>query len=214
LIFFSCTGQNNAVFTPVPDDEYYRNEIEIIDIRNITETRDEGYLPDWLRAFFSGGLQEVEKINAYYDKFVFIATNEGFNFTALNIWANNFSHVKDFSIIATKRIERRMIASASLYPDDEYGMFFETMVKKANNAEYPGVIKEDTYWVKFLNNNDNISNNTDTEIYNFFILLTIDRIKLEAVISGLMSETMAVVTPTEPQRTAINRLRLYFYQGF
>jgi hypothetical protein len=112
-----------------------------------------------------------------------------------------------------------MILSASLYPDDEYGMFFETMVKKAYSAEYPGVLKENTYWVKLLNNGDNLSNNdgivnANTEIYNFFILLTIDKIKMESVISGLMAETMAVVTPTDAQRISINRLRQYFYQGF
>jgi hypothetical protein len=104
-----------------------------------------------------------------------------------------------------------MILSASLYPDDEYGDFFEIMVKKAFNAEYQGVLKEDTYWVKFLNNDDSIS---DTEIYNFFILLTIDKIKMESAISGMMANTMAVVTVTDPQRIAINRLRSYFYQGF
>jgi hypothetical protein len=214
LIFFSCTGQNNAVFIPVPDAEYYKNEKEIIDINNITETRDGGAnisLPDWLRAFFNGGIEEVEKINSYYGKFVFIARNEGINFSALNIWANNFSQVKDFSIFAARRIENRLILSASLYPDDEYGMFYETMVKKAYSAEYSGAQKEDTYWVKFLNNDDNISN---TEIYNFFILLTIDKIKMESAVSGMMAETIAVVTPTDAQRISINRLRQYFYQGF
>jgi hypothetical protein len=104
-----------------------------------------------------------------------------------------------------------MILSASLYPDDEYGNFFEIMVKKAYNAEYSGVLKEDTYWVKFFNNDDSISN---TDNYNFYILLTIDRVRMESVISGMMAETMAVVTPTDPQRAAINRLRLNFFQGF
>jgi hypothetical protein len=219
FLLFSCAGRNNTGFVPIPDNEYYKHEQKIIDISNITETRDGGYLPDWLRAFFNGGIEEVERIDAYYNKFVFIAGNEGVNFFALNIWANNFSQIKDFPIFAAKRIEKRMILSAVLYPDDEYGVFFETMVKKAYNAEYPGVVKEDTYWVKFSDNGDNILNNgesanANTEIYNFYILLTIDRMKLEPVISGMMAETMAVVTPTDAQRTSINRLRQYFYQGF
>ena len=224
FILFSCAGRNTTGFIPAPDIEYFKQEQKIIDISKITETRDGGanlYLPDWLRAFFSGGIEEVERIPAYYDKFIFIAGNEGNNFSALNIWMNNFSQVKDFSIYAAKRIERRMILSASLYPDDEYGLFFETMVKKAYNAEYPGVLKEDTYWVKFSDNGDNILNNgetgianANTEIYSFFILLTIDKIRMESVISGIMADTMAVVTPNDAQRTSINRLRQYFYQGF
>jgi hypothetical protein len=214
LILFSCAGRNNTGFVPVPDFGYYNHEEKTIDINSITETRDGGYLPDWLRAFFNGGIAEVEKLDSYYNKFVFIAGNEGVNFPALNIWANNFSQVKDFPVFAAKRIEKRMILSAVLYPDDEYGKFFETMVKKAYNAEYSGVLKEDTYWVKFSDNGDNILNNGTAEVFNFYILLTIDKIKMETVISVMMAETMAVVSPIDAQRTSINRLRQYFYQGF
>ena len=216
-LFFSCASQANTVFVPVPDAEYLKKPEERNNIDNIIETKDGGYLPVWLRTFLDGGIREVEKINSYSGKYVFIAVNEGTNFSTLNIWANYFSQTKDFSIFAARRIEKRMLLSASLYPDDEYGSFFETMIKKAYNTEYPGVLKEDTYWIKSLNND--ISNNggianTDTEIYNFFILLTIDKVKMESVISDMMAETMAGVTPTEAQRVSINRLRQIFFQEF
>jgi hypothetical protein len=217
LVFFSCAGQANTVFAPVPDAEYHKNEREIININNITETKNGNYLPDWLRTFINGGIAEVEKIDSYYGKYVFIAINEGVNFSTLNIWANYFSPAKDFPIFAARRIEKRMILSASLYPDDEYGSFFETMIKKAYNAEYSGVLKEDIYWIKLFN--DDISGNggivnADTEIYNFFILLTIDKVRMESVISSMMAETMAGVSPTEAQRVSINRLRQIFFQEF
>jgi hypothetical protein len=217
-LFFSCAGQTNTVFVPVPDAEYHNKKTqERININNITETKDGSYLPVWLRTFINGGIAEVEKIDSYRGKYVFIAINEGVNFSTLNIWANYFSRTKDFSIFAAGRIEKRMLLSASLYPDDEYGSFFEIMVKKAYNAEYSGVLKEDTYWIKLLNNdisnNDGIVN-ADTEIYNFFVLLTIDKVIMESVISGMMTEAMTGVSPTEAQRVSINRLRQIFFQGF
>jgi len=217
IILFSCAGKTNTAFVPSPNTEYFNKEQKTIQIKDIIETKSgkSNFLPDWLSAFINGGIEEVEKINAYYGKYVFIGSNEGVNFTALNIWADNFSVVKDFPVYAAKRIERRMIYAALLYPDDEYGAFFETMVKKAHNAEYSGVVKEDTYWIKLLNNSENtgvVGNNT--EIYNFFVLLTIDKTTMQDIINEMMTETVNAVNPVGAHRNAVNRLRQYFFEGF
>jgi hypothetical protein len=218
IIFFSCVSQSNTPFIPVPVAEYYNREYKTIQIGNIIETKGGNSnfnLPDWLAAFFNGGIEEVEKINAYYGKYVFIGSNEGVNFTALNIWADNFSAVKDFPVYAAKRIEKRMIYTALLYPDDEYGIFFETMVKKAHNTVYSGVVKENVYWIKLLNNGENTGIvNNNTEIYNFFVLLTIDRITMQNIINEMMTETIDAVNPAGAHRNAVNRLRQYFFEGF
>jgi len=218
IILFSCAGQTNTAFIPSPNVEYFNREDKTIQINGIIETKNGNSnfnLPDWFSAFINGGIEEVEKINAYYGKYVFIGSNEGVNFTALNIWADNFSAVKDFPVYAAKRIERRMIHAALLYPDDEYGIFFETMVKKAHNAEYPGVVKEDTYWIKLLNNGENTGTvNNNAEIYNFFVLLTIDRMTMQNVINEMMAETITAVNPAGAHRNSVNRLRQYFFEGF
>jgi hypothetical protein len=218
IIFFSCAGQTSTPFSPVPGAEYYSRDQKAVQIGNIIETKDGDenlYLPDWLSAFFKGGIEEVEKNTAYYGKYVFIGSNEGVNFKALNIWADNFSAVKDFPVYAAKRIEKRMIYSALLYPDNEYGTFFETMVKKAHNTIYSGVVKEDVYWVKVLNNGENTGIvNNNTEIYTFFVLLTIDRITMRNIVNGMMTETITAVNPAGAHRNAVNRLRQYFFEGF
>ena len=211
-LIFSCAGRANTAFVPVPDLEYFKQEHKIFDISTITETRDGTfYLPDWLIVFFNSGIEEVEKLDSYYGKYVFIVSNEGANFGALNIWASSFSEVKDFSMLAGRRIERRMISTSSLYPDDEYGIFFETMIKKAYSAEYPGVTKEDTYWIKYT---DNSENNFGNEIYVFFILFTANIMTTQSFITGMISETINDVSPTGSQRTIINRLRQNFFWGF
>ena len=38
--FFSCTGQNNSVFIPVPDSSYFLKPDESFDINTIIETKD------------------------------------------------------------------------------------------------------------------------------------------------------------------------------
>jgi len=217
IIISSCAGQKKPAFIPVPKNEYFeieRNNIninpdDIIGTKNGTSVRN---LPGWLSAYIKGGIEEVERMNAYYGKYVFIGRNEGINFTAMNMWADRFSAVKDFSILAAERIERRMISGAYLYPDNEYGLFFETMVKKSYNAVYTGAVKEDTYWIKMKVRQEN--NTEDTEVYYFFVLISIDKMIMQAIISNLMTESFSAVTPTADQRDSINRLRQSFFERF
>jgi len=219
IILFSCAGRKKTVFTPIPVNNYFVTEKNNNNINpdNIIETKtgvSVRNLPGWLSSFISGGIGEVERMGAYYGKYIFIGSNEGVNFTAMNIWADNFSAAKDFTILAAERIERRMISWASLYPDYEYGLFFETMVKKAYSTVYTGAVKEDTYWIKMkvIQENDYIEEYT--EIYNFFVLISIDKMTLQAIISKLMAESLSAVTPTSEQRDSINRMRQNFYERF
>jgi len=212
LILFSCAGNKRAAFVPVPDDRYFRREEKTITTRNITETKDGRNLPVWLRAFINGGIEEVEKINSLNGKYVFVGYNEGLNFNALNMWAGNFTAARDTTNLAAERIERRMISSSVLYPDNEYGFFFETMVKSAYKTAYPQAVKEDIFWIKTID-----SDNTEAvrrEVYNFFILITIDKTVMQDIIVNIMDEANSAVTPAAAQKNSINRLRQNFFERF
>jgi hypothetical protein len=220
VIVFSCAGQKSPAFIPVPPSDYFEtgknnnniNPDNIIEAKNGASVRN---LPGWLSAFINGGIEEVERMNAYYGKYIFIGSNEGVNFTAMNMWADKFSAVKDFTILAAERIERRMISGAYLYPDYEYGLFFETMIKKAYSVVYTEAIKEDTYWIKMKIEQENDSIETAyTEIYNFFVLISIDKMTMQAIVSALMTESLSAVTPTAEQRKSINRLQQNFFERF
>jgi len=207
LILFSCTGQSKPVYVPVPDKDFHKQEINAFKIGSITETRD-GNMPPWLRAFFNGGIAEIERGISYQNKYLFVVNNEGININALLLWADNFTAEYDFAILAADRIEKRMISSASLYPDNEYGLFFATMIKNAHNAEYSGAVKEDTYWVKTK------PNNNDAEIYNIFILLGIDKRTMQSIINNMSEESLHGITLSADQKNSVNRLRQNFFTGF
>jgi hypothetical protein len=113
--------------------------------------------------------------------------------------------------LAAERIEKRMIISSFLYPDNEYGLFFETAVKNAYRTRYPPAVKEDTYWIKIINNDED---SIHQEIYNFFVLITIDKIDMQDIINNVLEEAASAVTPTVAQRNAINNLRLNFFESF
>jgi hypothetical protein len=126
-------------------------------------------------------------------------------------------------MLSAQRIQKRMISAALYYPDDEYGVFFETMIKSAYSTVYPNVSKEDIYWIKLKNNNEINREETvfdpqgygsSSEIYIFFIFLTTDKAVMQTVIINMLEEANLSVTPVGHQRNAINRLRLTFFEGF
>jgi len=217
LILFSCAAQNN-IFFPAPDKSIDEGG-KSIEIGSITESRDmdkEPYLPDWLSAYFAGGIEEAEKLEAYAGKYLFITANDGENFAALSKWADNFSVEYDFPMLAAARIDKRMNVSSLMYPDDEYGAFYETFVKNAYSGEYRGAVKEDAYWIKtrVSGNNGAAESAALTEMFIFFVLISVDEQDMQAVVYNLFSQSLASLAPTRVQTVSINRLRINFFEGF
>jgi len=207
-------GQNNNVFTPVPDFGIYESENQIL-FTNIIETKEGSgvrFMPAWLSSYIEGGIPAVERLDAYSDKYVFIGVNRGENFNALNIWADNFSEALDFPMLAAVRIENRIISTAALYPDNEYGAFFEAMVKGAYSGEYRGTVKNDTSWIKIWFENENTWEYAEN--YIFFVFITIDKTAMQYIIRNMMTKVRDSVTVNTYQNNAINRLRLNFFEGF
>jgi len=207
--FFSCINQNSNVFTPVPDFSVFESDDNTIDFANIIENRN---MPEWLAAYLTGGIAAVERLEGNINKYAFIAVNHGSNLSVLNKWAENFSAVRDFPMLAAARIENRMISAAALYPDDEYGLFFETMVKNAFSAEYPGTLKEGSHWIRIRQDNENAVEAAANYIY--YILITINRAPMQATIRNLIIRSNAAVNVTAAQSHSINRLRQTFFEGF
>jgi len=219
FFLFSCVSQADNVFIPVPDENFFIYEDTIgISVFDIIQTKDGGTsVPVWLSLFLNGGVEAVENHYRFYGKYVFIETNEGENFTALSRWADNYSEALDFPMLAAARIEKKMIKSASLYPDDEYGRFFERLVKSAYSADFPGAVKEETYWIKVNTGNDDvddISNNSILENYFFFVLISIDKPLMQDVIYNLIERASEVSAATRPQAAAINNIKQDFYTDF
>jgi len=217
FIIISCTNQRPAYIPDVDSSVFNFEKTANININNIIDTQDgihseaagpDIIMPEWLRVFLYGGAGIVEMLRSYNNKYIFIAVSQGVNLAALNIWMERFSPGQDFPVYAAERIEKKMISSTTQYPDYEYGLFFEKLVKNAFCWEYPGVNKEDSYWIKIL------TDNASSQTYMAFVLLSIDRSALQNIINDMMTQTMTEVTPTRAQTAAINRLKQNFFTGF
>jgi hypothetical protein len=219
----ACASQTDAISHPIPDKKKDDEPMPIFDLSSIKETQDgsgAAYLPDWLISYFKGGIAEVEELDSFQNRYVFIGKNRGSNFTALNKWAGNYTVIQDFPLNVAVRIEKRLNSQATSYPDDEYGEFYEAFVKKAFNAEYPDTVKEQSYWIKttadlrFNAAGQPQGTAALSDIYEFYVFISMEKSKMQSIIRTMMSDTLATVTTTRAQNAAINRLRQFFFEGF
>ena len=213
IIFFSCAAQNPPNYFPVPDSGINPNENPvIIEFSNILETKNGpvNQTPAWLRSFLGSGINAVERLDAYSNKYVFIVSNEGDNISALTKWVEHYTVEHDFPMLSADRIEKRMYLTASLYPDDEYGAFYETMMHNAYKTEYPGAVKEDYYWIKTKSG----SEEEPSENYIFYLLITIEKNSMQFIIKNMITKASETVTLTKSQNNSVNKLRNTFFEGF
>jgi hypothetical protein len=219
LLFSSCFGQRNrrTAIIPTPDTEFFDFTLPI-KMEDIMETKGgagAGIMPAWLRSYINGGIKEVEKMEEYISKYVFIGRSEGLNFNAMVKWAENFSSSRDAVMLVARRIENKLVSSASLYPDDEYGIFYERIIGNTYSSVYPGAVKEDTYWIRLRVDNEDGS----TELYVFFVLISIDKTVLQEGVQNIISKSippgnMPSGSVSAYQRNAIERLQRNFFEGF
>jgi hypothetical protein len=222
LFLFSCGSQNVPNSFPVPDSGINKKN-ETFVTGNIINTKNgaAGLMPAWLRSFIDGGIEAVETLETYSNKYVFIGIYEGENITALNKLMEYYTVTQDFPILAAARIEKRMYLTASLYPDDEYGQFYEVMMHNAYSTLYTGAEKEDVFWIKTKSENGDTGE--PSENYVFFLLITIEKRAMQSIIRNMIAKTNAAVTTagntiesrmTANQTNSVNRLRNTFFEGF
>jgi len=215
LILCSCAGQKkNIPLVIIPDITNKTEVSNLIGIDDIIETKNgpgNENLPEWLLLYNDGGIDAVEKMEQYYGKYCFIGRNEGVNFEALTKWADNYPEDLAFSRLAAARIEKRLTSKAALYPDDEYGAFYEKFIKKSFDTEYPGTLPEDTFWIKKPGTSET---NNFQDTYEFFAFISIEKTIMQNIILKMIEETRAAVIPTRTQNVAINNIQLTFFEGF
>lgn len=223
LIFAACAGQKNRIIFR-PDPAQNGEKTDPLESWLIIESQNgpgEYGMPEWVSRYFEDETRGIESLDRYSGKYVFIGNNRGENIYALRQWANGFTVLHDLPGLVAVRVERRLVASASLYPDDEYGQYFESLIKKVSDGEYPGAIKEETYWVKRMKipgtGEDDFElpqTNTVTELYEYLVLISADTEALQSQLRQIMTGIKTTVPPAKDQAAAINKVQQTFFEGF
>jgi len=230
ILFTACAApQSKVIFLPDSVQDNVQEQPGLSVSWEIIESQGgsgEAGIPVWLRSYLDGGVRGIESLEAYNGKYVFVGKNRGDNFNALQQWAQGFTAAQDLPRLIGQRVEQRLVNSAALYPDDEYGEYFSSMIKKVSDGEYPAAVKEQIFWVKQKRipgsggededgfEIDTPPEDTDLERYEFLILLSMDKEILQTTIQNIMANIKTGAAPTKEQTAAISKIRQNFFEGF
>lgn len=215
MLFSGCVGQQRARLPYIADEPPETAEANwiIVDYKN----RDHGEeIPEWVNFFLENNISSIEKLNDNQGCYTFLGINSGTNFQALRQWRDAFNPDLDFARLAAARMEKRFLAFAASYPDDEYGGYFEEMIRAASDARWTGAIKQDDFWIyRHFQGEDEITGTaSDKPLYDFLILVVIDKGTLAAQINTLLRNVQSPVPLTRDQRNAVARIQERFFEDF
>jgi len=223
ILFTACAGQDKKVIFRPETGNTPQGLSGIFDTWEIIKSQNAGSedIPEWVRRYIDNQGNQIEVSTGFSGKYIFIGENGGSNFSALQQWANGFTVEQDLPRLITRRVERRLVSSASLYPDDEYGEFFEFFIKEVSNGEFLGAVKEQTFWLKRkivsdAEDDDTARPNPDAEQerYEFFVLISIDKGTLQKQIQEIISRIKTKIPATKDQAAAIAKIKNTFFEGF
>jgi len=211
LFLSSCvtnSGRRTYELPEIPEETKTSRTFTIIDYKNKTTGE---AIPDWVNIYLNYSLREVEALRTYQGSYAFVHKNEGNNFNALQLWKDNFSVELDFPRLAAARIEARFSANVP-YPDDEYGAFYEALIRAASDASWTGATTKDDFWIR----KRYPANETDGEHENleFFVLVTIEKSRFSSQLEKIFESINPIPPPDKNQIAAINQVKERFYEKF
>ncbi len=172
-----------------------------------------GDIPEWVTVYIYDGNSGVEAMDRYKDKFVFIGEDSGTNLNALRLWAQGFNVAQDLARLVSMRVQAKFAGAAAGSPDDEYGRYFENVVKNVADATISGARKETDFWV-FKRYYKADGKTVDREVYDYYVLNTIDKESLKKQLDAVLNGTQPDKPQTKEQKAAVDRVKEAFYEGF
>ncbi|MDR2397887.1 MAG: hypothetical protein LBD74_03895 [Spirochaetaceae bacterium] len=211
LLCATCTGNppEQPVVWTAPKEERLIRLYQIIDFK---DNHRGGDIPEWVHRYERQGISGVEGLAEYANDYIFISELEGTSFKALQQWSSGFVPAKDLSRLVASRIQERVTQRVSTYPEGEYGRFFEAFIRAASDAVYSGAVQVGDFWVlKEYFQEDGVT--PDREVYNFLILIRIDKTVLRKSIQEILA-SLGPMSLTKAQTQAVNRLKETFFDFF
>ncbi|GHV17137.1 hypothetical protein FACS189493_4200 [Spirochaetia bacterium] len=171
-------------------------------------------LPEWVDRYITGGLEALEALPQYADKYVFVAENTGTNADALAQWSLGFNVDQDLAQLVSARVQARLSRGGS--PDRDYGLFFERAVKFTADNGYPGGLREADFWIlrRSIGAESEDGPAEAQEVYHFYIVVSIDKELLEPAIDTALLTAAEYTKPSREETLAVDRIRAAFYEGF
>ena len=172
-----------------------------------------GEPPEWVTVYTNDGISGVEALDKFKEKYVFVGEDSGTNRSALAAWVQGFNVAQEMARLMSTRVQAKFAGAAAGSPDDEYGRYFENVVKSVADATITGARKDNDFWIlKRYYKED--GKTIDREVYDYYVLVTIDKATLQKQLEDILNGVKVDKPLSKEQQTAVDRVKESFYEGF
>ncbi|MDR0383196.1 MAG: hypothetical protein LBH50_04340 [Spirochaetaceae bacterium] len=217
----SCLAVSRREALPYAKPPVEKNRIaEILDYQNSGAG-----LAGWAAAYMDGGITALEKMDEFASCYAFVAEQSSPNLDTLLLWGENFNVEIDFPQLVFLRAYRRLTDNLSINPDETYGSFFETFMKRMAALRWPEARQYASTWLlaRYLPSSPDVSElsepqppdadeTADSNRYIYLILNIIEKADLENGIAPLLDDFDGTLPRDQAQ--AVNSVRARFFDGF
>ncbi|MDR1257110.1 MAG: hypothetical protein LBJ86_05130 [Spirochaetaceae bacterium] len=233
LLAASCASRSQhdpLPYTKPPEEA--KLDFEILDYQ---DRADGAALADWAALYMIGGIPALEKTDEFAPYYVFVAEQSSRDLNPLLLWRDNFNVDQDFPQLFFLRVYRRLTEALSINPDETYGVFFETLMKRVVSLHWPQARQYAGTWLlaryylaepaapqpaasepsessPVFEEQPETPNNSRRYIY--LILTVIEKSEIENILKALMDETSAGLTLQREQAQAVNAVKSNFFSTF
>jgi hypothetical protein len=210
-----------------PPEEVKRN-FEILDYQNRTDGEN---LAEWVTAYMNGGIQALERMNEFAPYYVFVVEQSSPDLNTLILWRDNFRAEQDFPQLVFLRVYRRLTENLSINPDETYGAFFETLMKRIPAIRWPQAQRYADTWVLAHYSlpepaapepseplpqdfDEQPETPDDSRLYTYLIMVVIEKAEVETVLNALIDETSIDIPLQRDQAQAVSALKSNFFRTF
>ena len=163
-------------------------------------------LPVWVETYIYEGITGVEKLNAYEDKYCFIAEEISSNLNAGLAWVEGVNMPQTIARNVATRVESVFSGAASGSLDGDYNTYFENIVKTITDIDYSGA-KEAGEWWFLVRRYDNDVKKKYTDEYRIYSFYTMDKDYLDMQILNAIEKASKEMENTEAKEKVVNSVK-------
>jgi hypothetical protein len=163
-------------------------------------------LPAWLDMYIAGGIPSLESLPEFSDRYVFVAHADSGSLDALRYWLSSFDTTLDFPHLVFERIYARARSTLHLLPADEYGSWYETMLKAAASHTWTGAEADPACPSCWVERDKTDAEGASARQYTGYILLTVPRTVLDPQLTEFLNSIKLTEGLTRAQRQNIANL--------
>ncbi|MCR4940972.1 MAG: hypothetical protein K5930_12835 [Treponemataceae bacterium] len=204
LLFASCTSD------PEPKDLSSKVKTEILEHKGTA--LGVNTLPVWVESYVSLGTKGLEKLSDFTEEYCFVAEMAAANLNAAQAWLNGFEMPQLIAREISSRVESLFVGAAVGAPEDDYGTYFENVVKTTTDVSFTGAKKVSDWWSLIRVYDPDIKNSFKDE-YRVYVLYTIPRSLLDRQLANEIDKLENETDMTEAQKSAFENVKSILAQN-